>query len=630
MSVYPELSVWLLTVAVTVFVAVLLLRRKDTAARWFARYLFAQATWTVLYALEVSVDSLRAKLVLDALQNIPAASAALLLVLFAASYAQIRVPRVVAGVLGVAIAGPALVLTAAPWLGSMRDGARIVHDGVLPALVYPFTTMDLVLSVTGLVLAFLSLAVLTRRLLEEPPSQVMPTLTVTAAVALTPVGILLAMGLGIEVFGQRDISFVLFGVGAVLAAVGMAAGARFGMIPLARDRLQFIFDHSFQLVGILDPHGTVLAANRAALLAGDTTEAAVVGRPFWEGPWWAHSEPARKRLREAIERAASGRPDRFETTHTLPSGQVAVIDFSLRPVRTDDGRVVALIPEGRDITELRESELERAELARQLAHAQRLDSLGRLAGGIAHDFKNVLQVVLLGQEIARDAASRLPESPARTDVLESLQDMGQAADDAQGLVRQLLAFSRRDAGAPEPTDVAERLERMERNVLRLLGHRVQLRVHCEPGLPPVVVDPSQLDQIVVNLAVNARDAMPDGGVLDLRLSACAERSSEASPWVCLEVRDTGIGMDQATQEQVFEPFFSTKGPERGTGLGLSVVHGIVERLGGEITVTSAVGEGTCFRLRLPCSGDLFQAPSLDPDATLDPQQIAGATPPRPC
>ncbi|MGM0576486.1 MAG: PAS domain S-box protein [Myxococcota bacterium] len=256
----------------------------------------------------------------------------------------------------------------------------------------------------------------------------------------------------------------------------------------------------------------------------------------------------------------------------------------------------AILAIARDVTR-------RARLEQEVRQAQRLESVGRLAGGIAHDFNNLLTVILnYLRFLSEDARSE--DDTWRAD----LDAARQAAQRAASLTRQLLAFSRSQAMHPEPVDLAEVVCATGGLLERFIGEDIELVIDT-PDEPVVVeADPTQLEQIIVNLAVNARDAMPRGGRLELVTtvedqppgSALHVGTSSASErWAHLAVRDTGVGMDETVRRRVFEPFFTTKGPEEGTGLGLATVHGIVTQSGGAVRVDSAPGDGTTFHIHLP-------------------------------
>jgi signal transduction histidine kinase/ActR/RegA family two-component response regulator len=252
------------------------------------------------------------------------------------------------------------------------------------------------------------------------------------------------------------------------------------------------------------------------------------------------------------------------------------------------------------------AERERAEKAlqeseKQLRQAQKMEAVGQLAGGVAHDFNNLLTAIKGYSEIS---LMRLKtDDPLRGNI----EEINRASDRAAALTRQLLAFSRKQIFAPKNLDLNEAVKNMEKMLKRLIGEDIQLTTIPDSQLPLVKADPVQLEQIILNLVVNARDAMPTGGKItittgNVRLGAdYAEQFPEVIPgsYVLLSVSDTGCGMDADTQTRIFEPFYTTKEQGKGTGLGLSTVYGIVKQSGGHVSLYSEPGAGTCFRVHLP-------------------------------
>jgi PAS domain S-box-containing protein len=252
-----------------------------------------------------------------------------------------------------------------------------------------------------------------------------------------------------------------------------------------------------------------------------------------------------------------------------------------------------------DITEQKRDQAEREQLRRQLEQSQKLESLGRLAGGIAHDFNNLLTVINgYSDMLLKD----LPEGDPQRQVIEEIRDAGERA---AALTKQLLAFGRRQIGRPRPLELNALISDAEHMLRRLIGEDIHLEANLDPALDLIEADPSQMNQILLNLAVNARDAMPDGGRLVFG-TANAHFDRENAPQGCLPgayvkltVADTGTGMDDDAIQHLFEPFFTTKPSGRGTGLGLATVYGIVKQSRGSISVYSEPGKGCRFEIHLP-------------------------------
>jgi two-component system cell cycle sensor histidine kinase/response regulator CckA len=266
-----------------------------------------------------------------------------------------------------------------------------------------------------------------------------------------------------------------------------------------------------------------------------------------------------------------------------------------------------------DMTARKQEEAERERLQMQLMQAQRLESVGRLAGGVAHDFNNILTVISGSAELA--LAMIPPDSPVYSDV----QTIQQSARRAANLVRQLLAFARRQPGHPQTVDANEVIEGMLPLVRRLIGEDIRFVWAPAPYPCSIFVDPHQFEQVVMNLIVNARDAMPDGGALTITTSviemAAGDGDPAVTPFVCITVEDTGVGMDAEVMAHIFEPYFTTKAPGQGTGLGLATCLGIVQQYAGFIRVESEPGEGSRFEVFLPyASGLAAQMDEIQSDA----------------
>ena len=373
----------------------------------------------------------------------------------------------------------------------------------------------------------------------------------------------------------------------------------------ARDQLEdrqafdAVFDQTAHLIGLLTPQGRVVAFNAAALrLVGKTAEQ-VVGGFFPNWAWCANAD--RDQLTASMEAAAAGRPSAFQTTYQNPEGPLLHIDFTISPFRDKSGKIVYLIPEGRDVSELVKTQ-------QNLHHAQRMEAVGQLAGGIAHDFNNMLGAILGSAELLEDG--NLGEAKRRNYV----QSIITAAERAGELVRKLLDLSRRSMNTKSPLHIRSLVdacvEVLSRTVDKriILSHTLQLDNARDPAL---MADAAQLQNVFLNLGINASQAMPEGGRLsfvgsltDLDAARCAGSPFRLTPgrYVHYAVEDTGIGMAPDVQGRVFEPFFTTKPVGAGTGLGLSTAYATITDHRGAISVHSEVGRGTTFHIFLPlCS-----------------------------
>jgi two-component system cell cycle sensor histidine kinase/response regulator CckA len=311
--------------------------------------------------------------------------------------------------------------------------------------------------------------------------------------------------------------------------------------------------------------------------------------------WFEAIEPEdRASVMRVYGRLASGEPAAQIFRVRRTDGSIRWVRARMFPVRDDQERVYRLVGLVEDITEIRQTE-------EQLRQALKMEAVGQLAGGIAHDFNNLL-VVIAGY--ARIVSVDLgPSHPSQKD----LEQIRAAAQSAANLTGQLLAFSRRQILQPQILDLNHVLQRVERLMRRVLGEDISLVMKLTTPLARVNADPGQIEQVIVNLAVNARDAMPNGGVLtietanvDLDLEYAAQHpGSKAGRHVAIAVSDTGVGMDYATQKRLFEPFFTTKPDGKGTGLGLATVYGIVKQSEGSIWVYSELERGATFKIYLP-------------------------------
>jgi two-component system cell cycle sensor histidine kinase/response regulator CckA len=362
-----------------------------------------------------------------------------------------------------------------------------------------------------------------------------------------------------------------------------------------------IFHAIGQPAVVLDADHGIIAANDTVVERAGMSRAELLGRKCWEVFHLPGTcGPPRCCPFEQMKSSTT-----LETVEMEQEAFGGVYLVSCTPVVDAHGHLRKAIHIATDITDRRRAEEKNQRLESQLRQSQKMEAIGQLAGGVAHDFNNILTAILGNTEIAR--VELQSEQPRLELTTESLREVEANANRAAGLTRQLLAFSRRQATQPQPLDLNETLVNLEPMLRRLLTENIMLVVSRIGSQRLVRADPGQMEQVVLNLAINARDAMPSGGrlildVSDVDLDATFAQTCpglEPGPHVMLSVSDTGTGMDAETLEHVFEPFFTTKGLGAGTGLGLATVYGIVRQAAGHINVYSEVGHGTTFRLYLP-------------------------------
>lgn len=354
-------------------------------------------------------------------------------------------------------------------------------------------------------------------------------------------------------------------------------------------RLAAIVESSDDSVISTDLDGKILSWNPGAERLYGYAHSEVIGQRA--GFTSAPGEPIDM---DAVVRDAttSGVTAHFETTRVRKDGRRVLVSVSVSPVRDTEGRIIGAAGISRDVTEHRKLEGE-------FRQAQKMEAIGRLAGGIAHDFNNILTAISANAELAMEDLP--PEHPVRED----LAEIRRAGTRAAALTRQLLAFSRKQVLQPQTINLNTTVQSVEEMLRRVIGEDVTLIPNLARDLSFVRADPTQIEQVLMNLAVNARDAMPQGGRLTISTKN-VDSTDDIRPddlagggYVMLGVTDTGVGMDEKTRARIFEPFFTTKEPGKGTGLGLSTVYGIVRQSGGFITLDSERDKGTSFKLYLP-------------------------------
>jgi PAS domain S-box-containing protein len=372
----------------------------------------------------------------------------------------------------------------------------------------------------------------------------------------------------------------------------------------ARDLLVSIVESSDDAIIGIALDGTVLSWNRGATRIYGYASEEMQGNPIYA----LFTGDGLDQLHENMKTLRSGeRVNRYETRGLTKHGKTTEIAVTISPIRTIDGRLQGASAIIRDISDQKQ-------LERELFLSQKMEAIGRLAAGVAHDFNNLLTVITCYSSLLLNELDEQDPSYAE------ISEINKAGQRAASLTRQLLAFSRKQVLQPQVLDLNSVVDDMDRMLRRVIGEDIELIVIRDQKMGSVKADPGQIEQVIMNLAVNARDAMRTGGKLILEISnvdlqeTLTRRHIDIPPgsYVALAVTDTGTGMDPETQVRIFEPFFTTKDQGQGTGLGLSTVYGIVQQSGGWIMVYSEIGHGTTFKIYLPRVEESPTRPSLDP------------------
>ena len=356
---------------------------------------------------------------------------------------------------------------------------------------------------------------------------------------------------------------------------------------LAASEAQFraVFEAALEVMVLLKPDGTVLAVNNRREAWRHPNPSEAIGQKIWNAPTLRTYPQNVALMKKAVAAAARGKIFTTEVKMERESVPTAYLDVSVQPVRSGDGTILYLLFEARDITELKAAQ-------EQLRQSQKMEALGQLTGGIAHDFNNLLTVVVGGLDIITKRA----EDPKLKRYAENALA---AAERGARLTGQLLAFSRVQRLEVRPTYVAPLIENMRPLLRNVLGPGITKQFDLDKAMMPAMADPTQLEVAVLNLAINARDAMPDGGVLTFSsrpVRVTGEPDLEAGDYIELTITDTGVGMPPEVVERAFEPFFTTKEVGKGTGLGLSMVYGMARQSGGAVRIESTPGKGTAVTL----------------------------------
>ena len=366
----------------------------------------------------------------------------------------------------------------------------------------------------------------------------------------------------------------------------------------SREYFQSLIEQARDLITVVDARGLILYQSPSSTHVLGRPPEALVDHSLFDIIVPEDVPRARALLESAFEGDENASGGEFGALHL--NGGVRTLDVVASRIPSVGGsRRVVL--NSRDITERLHAVEALRSRDEQLRQSQKMEAVGRLAGGIAHDFSNVLTVITGACERLQDRVGHVPEA------LSDIESILRNADRAASLTRQLLAFSRQQTLAPQPLDLGALVKKATHLLKRLIGEHIELAIDLPQQVVAVEADPTQLEQVLMNLAINARDAMPDGGSLNIAVRnvmidqpfAASHPPMVAGDFVLLEVSDTGTGMTPETRARAFEPFFTTKDPAHGTGLGLSTVYGIVKQSGGYIWIDSEIGRGTTFHIFLP-------------------------------
>ena len=393
-------------------------------------------------------------------------------------------------------------------------------------------------------------------------------------------------------FGPDDELIGFIGVGTDVTAEKDAEGnlreqvaERTAELTASEARFRAIFDTVMEIVVLLEPDGTVVEVNKTPASWRDEDPRRAIGQRLWEAPTVKRYPQHVETLKRGVEHAAKGEVFRSEVLMERDGVAASVLDVSIQPVRASGDEITYLLFEARDITELKAAQ-------DQLRQSQKMEALGQLTGGIAHDFNNLLTVVVGGLDLI---AKRVEDERLQRYANNALT----AAERGARLTGQLLAFSRIQRLEVKPTYVAPLIEEMRPLLRSVLGPGIDKIFDLDPHLMPVMADPTQLEVAVLNLAINARDAMPNGGTLTFssrRRRISDDPELEPGNYIELSISDTGIGMEPDVLARAFEPFFTTKEVGKGTGLGLSMVYGMARQSGGAARIESEPRVGTTVRI----------------------------------
>lgn len=610
-------------------------RRHEPGGMPYLFLMLGQAIWMVFYILEVRSDSLSLKLFCDNVEFAGGYLWCIALVAFTIEYCSLplRYSRRILVACSVPYILCFFVHFLFPAHPLVRANARLVSDGNQLALMYgitPLVWMELAVFLSAYAMC---VALLWQRVRHTQPLYRMQVRLVLAGNIMPFLG-LTASAIAFADSLERDISPYLIAASNLLIGLGLYWYRLFDVVPMARDRVIEILEDA---VLVLDSRDRIVDFNSAALCFFPETKCHA-GRPFEEA---ASEVPALlavcqepNDVREEIKCVMNGNERFVDVKVSLLQGQNSVSVGKLVVIRdvTDKKNAEIVLQERKDTLEtlvrersaallaanarLQAEMAQRERIEAQLCQFQKMEAIGRLAGGVAHDFNNLLTVILGNVELFEESLV------GDGSLHENITAVKSASLQAAALTQQLLAFSRKQVLQPQVLDLNSVLDEMEKMLRRVIREDIELVLVRAPDLGLVRADPVQLQQVLLNLAANARDAMPRGGrltigtknvVYDPQFPGCFN-VLPSGPCVLLEVSDTGIGISQEVREKLFEPFFTTKEIGKGTGLGLATVHGIVQQSGGDIDVYSEAGLGTTFKIYLPQVDDSLSGKPLTPSS----------------
>jgi two-component system cell cycle sensor histidine kinase/response regulator CckA len=614
-----------LSVLACVLVLVLVWRRRagSAAARHYSWVMVGEVLWGAGYLGELLASSLGGKTFWDAFQVLPTYVVALEALRFACEYSGRQplrgLPRL-AALWAIPVVHVAFVYTS-PLHHVLYADAHIEDNAPFGALTYGFTPLDWFGYMYALGVMLATIGILLAHTLRQRALYRAQFWPVLLGMSLPLVSTVLFLS-GVTVLGQRDSMPYAFALSAVIVSRPLLKARLFDLLPVAHEA---VIAAAPEAVLVIDEGGRIVEVN-AAMAAFIAQDGELLGRPLIDAlPWAAAAaragpwepvdiELSRELLIEArgtdVKDSAGRKLGRVLTFHDVTLTRRAANNLKHQKDELERHVRERTRELERAHEELKREAEERKSTERQLAQAQKMESLGRLAGGVAHDFNNLLTAIMGNVELAR---MDLPES---SPVQQNLDEVLHASESAKALVQQLLVFGRKHSSEVMIVDLRLALTDSTRLLRRLLGEDVRVALELPNTPVHVQLDPMQLEQVIVNLAVNSRDAMPRGGTLAIHV----ERRPPQH--VRLSVSDTGAGMTEEVRARVFEPFFTTKPVGKGTGLGLALVFAVVRQNGGSVSVDSELGRGTTFTIDFPEAAPRESLPPKQPSLL---SEVAGGS-----